>query len=82
MRSFARNASLCVSVCVCEGNRVRSQQSVQPVRNSLNRGLCANTYELHHCVCHATLLPSRARTYKTNLKAEARDNGKGNYICV
>uniref|UniRef100_A0A673N4R0 Fibronectin type-III domain-containing protein n=1 Tax=Sinocyclocheilus rhinocerous TaxID=307959 RepID=A0A673N4R0_9TELE len=27
----------------------------------LNRGLCtANTYQLHHCVCHATLFPFRA----------------------
>ncbi len=24
----------------------------------LNRGLCANTYELNHCVCHATLFKS------------------------
>ncbi len=25
-----------------------------------NRGLCANTYVLHHCVCHLTLFPFRA----------------------
>ncbi len=42
-------------MCECEGNRVTSQRSVQPVRNHLNRGLCtANTYEHHHCVCHET----------------------------
>ncbi len=29
------------------------------VRNRLNHGLCANTYELHHCVCNTTLFPSR-----------------------
>ncbi len=27
-----------------------------------NRGLCANTYEFHHWVCHATLFLSRAWT--------------------
>ncbi len=70
-----------VSVCVCEGNRVTSQRSVQPVRNLLNRSLCtANTYEHHHCVRHATLFPFRAWTDKTNLKADARDYGKGCYI--
>ncbi len=29
---------------------------------SHNHGLCANTYELHHCVCHTTLFRSRAWT--------------------
>ncbi len=82
MRNFACNAS-CVCVCVCEGNRVTSQQSVQPVKNCLNRGLCpANTYEHYHCVCQATLFPFRAWTDKTNLKAEARDYGKGRYIVL
>ncbi len=38
------------------------QRSVLPVRNRLNRGLFANTYEHHHCVCHSTLSPSRAWT--------------------
>ncbi len=67
-------------VCVW-GNRVTSQQSIQPIRNGLNCGLCtANTYEHHHCVCHATLFPFRAWTDKTNLKAEARDYGKERYI--
>ncbi len=45
-----------------ERETVTSQQSVQRVRNRLNCGLCANAYELHHCVCHATLFPSRALT--------------------
>ncbi len=62
------NRGLCVSVCVWERERERerervtSQQSDETVRNRLNRSLCANTYELHHCVCHATLFPSRAWT--------------------
>ncbi len=77
----------------CEGNRVTSQRSVQPIRNRLNRvnnNLCsANTYENHHCVCHATLFPfglelmvklKTLLTDKTNLKAEARHYGKGRYI--
>ncbi len=35
---------VCECVCVCEGSRVTSLLSVQPVRNRLNRGLCtANT---------------------------------------
>ncbi len=72
---------MCVSVCVCVGKRVTSQKSVQPLRNRLNNGLCtANTYEHHHCVCHASLLLFRAWTDKTNLKAEARDYVKGRYI--
>ncbi len=54
------NRDLCV--CVWERDRVTSQRSVQPVRNRLNRGLFANTYELHHCVCHVTLFLFRAWT--------------------
>ncbi len=70
---FACNAS-CMSVC--ERNRVTSQRSIQPVRNSLNRGLCtANTYEHHHCV--TTLFSFRAWTDKTNSKAEAHDYVRG-----
>jgi len=71
-------------------HRVTSQRSVQPVRNRLNRGLCANTYEHHHCVCHTTLFPSRLElmlklrmlltVFIFTLKAEARDYGKGRYI--
>ncbi len=49
-------------VCVWDWETVTSQQSVQLVRNRLNRGLCANTYELHHCVFHVTLFPFRAWT--------------------
>ncbi len=47
---------LCVMRRVCVWVReTGSHQSVQPVRNRLNRGLCtANTYKHHHCVCHAT----------------------------
>ncbi len=58
------NRGLCVCVWARERerDRVTSQRSVQPVRNRLNRGLFANTYELHHCVCHATLFPSQAWT--------------------
>ncbi len=56
----------CVCVCECERERERetvtSQRSVQRIRNRLNRGLCANTYEHHHCVCHATLFLFRAWT--------------------
>ncbi len=55
-------ASVCVCVCEREGERemVTLQRSVQPVKNHLYRGLCANTYELHHCVCHTTLFSSWA----------------------
>ncbi len=61
MQSFARR--VCARSCVRERDRVTSQRSVQPVRNSLNRGLFANTYKHHHhCICHATLFPSRAWT--------------------
>ncbi len=87
MRSFARR------VCVWERERERgSQWSVQSVRNHLNRGLCANTYEHHHCVRHANLFSSRAWTdgktkdiinclyFTLILKAEAHDYGKGRYI--
>ncbi len=53
---FAHNAS-----CVLWGTGFTSQRSVQPVRNRLNRGLStANTYEHHHCVCHATLFSFQA----------------------
>ncbi len=70
---------LCVVfVCVC----MRESET-----RSHNRGLCANTYELHQCVCHATLFPSRLelmvklRTLLTfNLKAKACNYGKGRYI--
>ncbi len=42
-----------------ERDRVTSQRRVQHVRNSLNHSLFVN---IHHCICHATLFPSRAWT--------------------
>ncbi len=69
-----RVVCVCVCVCVCararvcvcvrerERETVTSQRSVQRVRNHLNRGLFANTFELHHCIWHATLFLSRAWT--------------------
>ncbi len=74
--------------CGLERDRVTSQRSVQRVRNILNHGLFANTYELHHCVCHETLFPFQAWTdaktlltvFTLVLKAEAHDYGKGSYI--
>ncbi len=48
---------VCVCVCVCVCSRVWERET-----RSHNRGLCANTYELHYCVCHATLFLSRAWT--------------------
>ncbi len=73
---------LCI-VCVCERERITSL-------NYLNRGLCSNTYEHNHCVCHTTLFLSllelmvKLRTLLTAftliLKAKAHDYGKGRYI--
>ncbi len=54
-----------VLVCVCERERVTSQRCVCVCvceRERETRGLFANTYEHHHCVCHATLFPSRVWT--------------------
>ncbi len=68
---FVISLNICywlLSVCAHEREREReremvtSQRSVQRARNRLNRGLFANTYELHHCVCHVTLFPFRAWT--------------------
>ncbi len=77
----------CARVCVCVRER---EQSVQRTRNRLDCGLCANTYKHHHCVCHATLFPSRLElmvklrilitVFTLVLKAEARDYGKGSCI--
>ncbi len=78
---------VCVLVCVCVCVRERERETW----SHPNRGLCtANTYELHHCVCHATLFPLglelmvKLRTLLTVfifiLKAKACDNGKGHYI--
>ncbi len=47
------SAQYCVCVCVC----ARLCET-----RSHNHGLFASTYEHHHCVCHATLFPSRAWT--------------------
>ncbi len=45
------NAEFFAQRVVCVRVKVPSQQSVQPVRNSLNRSLCAaNTYEHHHSI--------------------------------
>ncbi len=64
----------CVCVCVWVSEWVSewvrgSQRSVEWVSEwvretwSHNRSLCiANTYELHHCVCHTTPFPSQAWT--------------------
>ncbi len=49
---------VCVCVCVCVCSRVRERETW----SHHNRGLFANTYELHHCVCHVTLFPSQAWT--------------------
>ncbi len=47
-RSNAEFCTSCVCVCVCVSERERETRSH-------NRGLCANTYELHYCVCCACL---------------------------
>ncbi len=64
LSTSAESWLVCVCVCVWERERetVTLQRSVQPVKNHLYRGLCANTYELHHCVCHTTLFSSWAWT--------------------
>ncbi len=88
MRSFA---------CVCERDKGPSGVGclncglcVWEIRNHLNRGLFANTYKHHHCVCHVTLFPSRLElmlklrilltVFTFILKAKAHDYGKGRYI--
>ncbi len=53
---------MCVRAREREIETVTSQRSAQRVRNHLNRGLFANTYEHPPCVCHVTLFPSRAWT--------------------
>ncbi len=72
-------------VCVCAFKFVRERET-----RSHNRGLCANTYELHRCVCHETLFATRAWTdgktrtlltiFTFILKDKARNYGKGRYI--
>ncbi len=80
-RVTAQHSFVCVCVCVCVREETWSHH---------NRSLCANTYQLHHCVCHVTLFPSllelmlRLRTLLTVftfiLKAKVCDYGKGSYI--
>ncbi len=80
-------------VCVCEGNRVTSQQSVQPVRN---HSTLACVLQIHTSIIQYTPsvtqlcspfrleLMVKLMTLLTvlifTLKAEARDYGKGYYI--
>ncbi len=76
-------------MCVCE--RERETGPHHSGVSCLNRGLCSNTYELHHCVCHVTLflslglelmlkLTTLLTVFIFTLKAEAGDYGKGRYI--
>ncbi len=78
-------------VCVCVCARVCScvcSRAWERATRSHNCGLCANTYELHHCVCHSVPLGLelmvKLRTLLTVftfiLKAKAHDYGKGRYI--
>ncbi len=77
---------VCLCVCVCVYSRVWERET----RSHHNSGLFANTYELHHCVCHRLCsalgfeLMVKLRTLLTVftfiLKAEAHDYGKGRYI--
>ncbi len=71
-----RVVCVCVRLCVCVWEREREREREghsaascvcscvweRETRSHHNRGLFANTYELHHCVCHATLFPSQAWT--------------------
>ncbi len=43
-----------------ERERERERGSHHSGISCLNHGLFVNTYEHHHCVCHATLFPFRA----------------------
>ncbi len=61
--SHLSTSAILIAACVCVRERETGSYhcgSVQPVGNCLNRGLFANIYELHHCVCHATLFPFQA----------------------
>ncbi len=52
-------AEFCAS-CERERDTDRQTGSHHSGVSCLNRGLCtANIYEVHHCVCHATLFPLR-----------------------
>ncbi len=84
---FVISLSICYWQILREGETGSHNNRV----SFLKRGLCANTYEHHHCVCHATLLPVHAWTdgkckdiinclFTFNLNAEARDYAEGHYI--
>ncbi len=68
MRSYVRHVMCvcvcvcvwCVCVCVCVRERERETGSHHSGVSCLYRGLCANTYELHLCVCPTSPFPSRA----------------------
>ncbi len=77
IQSFARR--------VCARSRVWERETW-----SHNHDLCANTYKLHHCVCHVTLFQFRPWTDGKNkdnnnclyiyFKAKSRDYGKGHKV--
>ncbi len=83
---------IAVCLCVCARARVRERErrSHHSGVSCLNRCLCGNTYELHHCVCHTALFLSllelmlKLRTLLTVftlvLKAEARNYDNERYI--
>ncbi len=72
-------------VSVCARSRVWERETW-----SHNHDLCANIYNLHHCVCHVTLFQFRPWTDGKNkdnnnclyiyFKAKSHDYGKGRYI--
>ncbi len=91
LTSFAHHVIMCGRGR--EGRGVTAQRRVCACvrgRRSHNCGLCSNTYELHHCVCHMTLFPSqlelmvKLRTlldvFTFIFKAKDRNCGKGRYI--
>ncbi len=89
MQSFVRCVRVCVCVCVCVRERER-QGHITVESAVLIAGLCLNTFEHHHCVCHVTLFHSRLElmlklttlltVFIFTLKAETRDYSKGRYI--
>ncbi len=81
-----------LNVCECVCVRERERQGHITVESAVlsSRGLCSNTFEHHHCVCHVTLFPSRLElmlklttlltVFTLILKAETHDYGKRRYI--
>ncbi len=57
VRICATHFILYIFLFVCVGReRERERQGHITVESAVNHGLCtANTYEHHHCVCHATV---------------------------